>query len=137
MITKAKHKIKGLMDRVSIWVVILGFSIISSGMGAVIMVQNVRFTNFVECQANYNQESSEARTARIPAGTRERRTFYRWLKTLPPALATPDGQEPDPELVRKFTRRLNKALEAYDSRNEIEADNPYPAEPDETCGGVL
>lgn len=133
-----RERLKTFGDRLNIWLVILVFSVLLVGMGAAQIVQYNTFTGYIKCQANYNQQSSEARAARVPAGTKERRTFYRWLKTLPPLLAqgaeSNADNEVDPELAKAFYKRLDRAIAAYQERNRIESANPYPAEPDETCG---
>lgn len=90
--------------------------------------------NFINCQAKYNQQSSVARSARLPAAATENDTFYDWLETLPPLLATPEGKPADPEVVQNFTAKLAVALQTHRQNVKAQKENPYPPEPDATCG---
>jgi hypothetical protein len=106
---------------------------ISTGLFSIITYS--RIGSFINCQGDYNQDSSVARDARLRPAALEKETLYKWLDTLPVLLgtenATPEEQQ---KALKKFRQKLRKAIKTYHENVETQQSNPYPAEPKETCG---
>ena len=100
-------------------------------LGTFQIVAYTRMTNFIQCQAEYNQQTAIARDARIDPTNAENEALYGWLDTLPPLLS---GEEAGPEEMKNFREKLDQALQAHRVRLKVQKDNPYPDPPDETCG---
>lgn len=91
-------------------------------------------TSFTNCQAEYNQKSAEARKPRQDAAKKENDTFYAWLETLAPLIFSTPNTEPDPHQIEDFTRTYKAAIRAHRDNLKAQEENPYPPEPEETCG---
>lgn len=125
------------VSKTGIMVILLALYLM--GLGIFQVISYTRLSDFVSCQADYNQRSSLARSARTDATRVENDTLYTWLLQFA-RLATqprdPDA-EPDPDDVKDFTDTLSAAVEAHNDRVVAEQENPYPPEPDEYCGTPL
>lgn len=118
----------------AIGVVLTMIAVYMIGLGVFELIVFSRQSNFVDCQANYNQQTSIARKARLAAADKENNTFYAWLDTLPPLLARKPGEKPNPDALEAFNINLAKAIQAHKDNIQAQKDNPYPPEPETTCG---
>lgn len=115
--------------------ILLGFTcIVMVCVGAFQVYSYSHMRNFMQCQATYNQQSSEARQARLKASNRENNSFYAWLQTLPPLLDRRSGSQPDPDQVKDFRDTLDGAIRTHILNIQSQKDNPYPPDPADTCG---
>lgn len=117
--------------------VLLSVAAIQLGNASFSIYSYSKLTQFVDCQADYNQKSNDARKPRVKAADIENDALFTWLETLPPLLtgssATPQEQQ---KALRKFNRKLNDAIEAHADNVREKDENPYPADPTNTCGEV-
>lgn len=122
------------------WVVRLGIllaitSIMMMLIGGFMIYANTRLTNFIQCQATYNQQSYDARVPRLHASNRENRTFYAWLETLPALLTRrPNGEPADPAQLKAFRQTLLEAVHTHQENVRAQEENPLPPDPKDTCG---
>lgn len=107
-------------------------------LGVFQVIGYTRMGNFIECQAEYNEQEKDARDPRIRASEKENAALYAWLETLPPLVAegaeSQADTEPDPKVYRKFHKALRLAIETHQNRVRAEQENPFPKSPAKTCG---
>jgi hypothetical protein len=103
--------------------------------GGAILYLNSKLTSFVSCQADYNQQSYDARKPRIKAAKAQDAAMAAWLQTLPPLFAprTP-GTQPDPRLIKAFRQELLNTVHTYTANLVAQQEHPYPPDPKDTCG---
>lgn len=118
----------------TIGIVLTMIAVYMVGLGTFEIIVFTEQSNFTDCQANYNQQTSVARKARLKAADKENNSFYAWLDTLPPLLARKPGEPPDPATLEAFNTTLALAIQAHKDNIQAQKDNPYPPEPETTCG---
>lgn len=121
--------------------VLLAFaSIVMILTGAFLVYSNTRLTNFIQCQADYNQQSAVARDARIGVTDREMDLLFRALgdnitaaekiSKLPPEEQQAKADKLQGQLLKEF----HAAVRAHDARIRNAKTHPYPPDPQDTCG---
>lgn len=115
-------------------VVLILIAVVQIATGLFSVITYTRMGDFISCQANYNQQSAQARKPRIVAGDAETDALYDWLETLPSLLAVKPGDKPDPAQVQQFNDTLEAALKTHRTNVRAKKENPYPPDPDNTCG---
>lgn len=129
-----------ISEGAKLWLRRMGFllaftSVMMLLIGGFLVYSNSRLTNFIQCQAHYNQQAAVARKARLESSAKENRAFYAWLNTLPALIAPRSpGTPPDPEQVRVFRQALIKAIETHQRNVDAQRAHPYPPDPEDTCG---
>lgn len=119
----------------TIGIVLIFIAAIQVTTGLFSVITYSQLTNFVECQGTYNQGTAEARRPRIEADKVESDALYAWLETLPPLVSSDRKNPPTPEQIKAFRHNLKKAIRTHQDNVEAQKANPYPKDPEDTCGG--
>lgn len=141
---QSKHKGNSMAENLRVderrWLWRLGTlmaftSVVLVLVGAFMVYSNTRLSNFIQCQATYNQQAYEARQARVESANKENQTLYAWLSTLPPLFKPRDQDEQiDPKLVARFRAELLTAVDTHRVNLAQQRKHPYPPDPQDTCG---
>lgn len=133
---------EGYMNLRGNWLaVLLGItSVMMMVIGAFQIYAYVRQSNFITCQAEYNQQSAVARDARIGVTDAETDLLFKALADNITAAekireVPADKQEAlANKLQKKLLREFNAAVRAHDDRIASAKAHPYPPNPEKTCG---
>lgn len=108
-------------------------SVMMIGIGVFQVYSYSRMSNFIQCQAQYNQESAQSRSARTEAQAVKDKALYAWIKSLPKITSGPD-QPATPKQIQHFHDTLAEAIRTYNQSLRAQHKNPYPEDPQDTCG---
>lgn len=113
--------------------VIVVFAATQVGIGAFQMIERSRLTDFIQCQADYNERTAEARDPRIEALDLANSRLQPVIRYAAETLR--DASEEEIEEARENLRvAAEEFVEAQEELDETRMRNPYPAPPDEVCG---
>lgn len=116
-------------------------AVVLIGVGIFQVISAGRFTSYVNCQAQYNQDSGEVRDARLKPSSQELNKLFKWVESVRPLIQDPGTGEPTEaqrlHRIQRFTKTLDEAIAAHQAKIAVQKANQYPELPANACGGEL
>lgn len=115
-------------------------AVVLVGVGTFQIISYAKFVGYVNCNAQYNQDSGETRNARLKPSSKELNKLFKWVQSVRPLIQNPETPLTDEQRLRRlarFTATLDKSIEAHQEKIAVQQANPYPDLPANTCGGNL